>query len=118
MTLLTTRCASFLTAVALTLFGAAGSNATADAIGAALNAVSDTSPPHDATTGTMNGAAGTESGASTYSIPLVLPPGRAGMQPSLTLSYNSRRGDGLAGMGWALEGLSTIHRCPQTPEQD
>lgn len=80
--------------------------------------VADTIPVHDATTGTMAGQAGTDGGASTYQVPIVVPPGRAGMQPSLSLTYNSRSGDGIAGMGWTLSGLSSIHRCPQTPEQD
>src|SRR5205814_640236 len=30
----------------------------------------------------------------------------------------SRAGNGAAGMGWSLSGLSSIHRCPQTPAQD
>ena len=75
-------------------------------------------PAHDATVGTMAGQAGTDGGAATYSIPIVVPPGRAGMQPSLALSYSSRSGNGVMGLGWSVSGLSSIHRCPQTPEQD
>ncbi|MCP4550381.1 MAG: hypothetical protein GY835_28310 [bacterium] len=33
------------------------------------------------------------------------------MQPSLSLEYNSRRGNTLLGMGWRLAGLSNITRC-------
>ena len=81
-------------------------------------AVTDTVPTHDATTGTLAGQAGTSGGAATYSVPIVAPPGRAGMQPALSLNYNSRSGNGVMGMGWTISGLSSIHRCPQTPEQD
>jgi hypothetical protein len=36
------------------------------------------------------------------------------MQPSLSLSYRSNKVDGMMGFGWAVGGLSTITRCPQT----
>jgi hypothetical protein len=75
-------------------------------------------PVHDATVGAMAGQAGTDGGAAQYTIPIVVPPGRAGMQPSLSLNYNSRSGNGVMGMGWTISGLSSVHRCPQTPEQD
>ncbi len=75
-------------------------------------------PAHDPTVGRLAGTAGTSGGAATYSIPIVLPPGRHGMQPDLSLAYNSRSGNGIAGMGWSLSGLSSLHRCPQTLEQD
>lgn len=72
----------------------------------------------DATTGTMQGTASTDGGAAGYNVPIVVPPGRAGIEPKLSLNYNSRNGNGLMGMGWSLSGLSAMHRCPQTPEQD
>ena len=59
-----------------------------------------------------------ESGAATYSIPIAVPPGTAGMQPSLSLNYSSHSGNGLLGIGWSLGGLSVIHRCPRTYAQD
>jgi RHS repeat-associated protein len=50
-------------------------------------------------------------GAATYSLPIELPPGPGGLQPSLTLSYNSQVVDSASsrsqaswvGMGWSLE---------------
>ncbi|MBB3063009.1 RHS repeat-associated core domain-containing protein, partial [Microbulbifer rhizosphaerae] len=59
-----------------------------------------------------------ESGAATYSIPLSLPAGTAGVAPELSLNYSSQSGNGLLGHGWALGGLSAISRCRQTLGQD
>jgi hypothetical protein len=57
-------------------------------------------------------------GAATYSIPIRVVPGTAGMVPSLTLDYNSQYGSGFVGVGWSLAGLPAVSRCPQTLVQD
>lgn len=41
-------------------------------------------------------------GSVTTNFPIKLPAGRAGMQPSLNVSYNSEGGNGWMGMGWDL----------------
>jgi RHS repeat-associated protein len=57
-------------------------------------------------------------GAATYQIPLWLPPGAGGVQPSLTIAYDSQGGGGIVGPGWSLTGLSAITRCNKTFAQD
>lgn len=70
-------------------------------------------------TGKTNGSVevGADGGAS-FSTAIEIPPGTAGRQPALQLSYNSQSGYGVMGRGWALGGLSTITRCPKTIHQD
>jgi RHS repeat-associated protein len=41
-------------------------------------------------------------GSANYSIPLKIAPGRGGMQPSVSLNYNSASGNGPLGIGWSL----------------
>lgn len=54
-----------------------------------------------------------EAGAATYSIPITVPDGIAGVRPSLALTYSSAAGRGLVGPGWSLDGVSAISRCRQ-----
>lgn len=67
--------------------------------------------PVGATSGAFNVS---PSGAATYSIPIVVPPGVNGMVPKLTLNYKSQSGNGLLGMGWSMGGLSVVHHCGAT----
>jgi RHS repeat-associated protein len=52
-----------------------------------------------------------DAGAAVYSLRLEVPPGRAGLEPDLSLTYDSDRENGLLGMGFRLGGLSSIRRC-------
>ncbi len=60
----------------------------------------------------------TSSGGAVYTIPIECPPGIRDMHPSLSLDYNSQSGNGLAGWGWNLSGLSSIMRTPKTKYYD
>ncbi|XXF79241.1 toxin TcdB middle/N-terminal domain-containing protein [Myxococcaceae bacterium GXIMD 01537] len=42
-------------------------------------------------------------GSGSYAVKLAVPPGTAGLQPSLALAYDSGMGNGSLGIGWALE---------------
>lgn len=59
--------------------------------------------------GAFNSAARTSfqtdlfTGSFTNEVPIVVPPGRQESQPSLSLTYNSSRGNGWLGVGWALD---------------
>lgn len=57
-------------------------------------------------------------GAATYNVPIAIPPGIADVQPSISLTYNSQAGDGVAGRGMEIAGLSRISRCGSTLAQD
>lgn len=78
-----------------------------------------TSAPSDAAVGRTPGSfTVTDSGAASYSIPIFTPPGPRGVQPSVSLVYNSSTRRGYLGRGWSLAGFSSIRRCPRTKAQD
>ncbi len=69
------------------------------------------------------------SGTATFSVPISLPAGRAGVQPSLGLTYASTNGNSCVGFGWSLStpfivrqsdrGLPRYVDAPGwTPEED
>ncbi|MFN7551245.1 MAG: RHS repeat-associated core domain-containing protein [Pseudomonadota bacterium] len=68
--------------------------------------------------GTLPLQSGVSGGAATWSLPIEVPPGIQGVQPTLSVTYNSRSGNGIAGMGTSVSGLSSIHRCPATLATD
>ena len=59
--------------------------------------------------GVVNGQQSTSpSGSGVYTFPINVTPGILGMEPNLSITYNSQSGSGLLGMGWGLDGLSAI----------
>ena len=68
--------------------------------------------------GATPGEAGVSGGAAVYQVPIVVVPGRNGMQPSVSLNYNSRNGNGIAGVGFGLSAGGSISRCPATRAQN
>lgn len=83
--------------------------------------------------GKLNGQAGVSpSGAATYTIPIEVPTALSGLQPSISLQYNSQAklisnpmklsdihaGTGKMGLGWSIGGLSSIFRCPTDLTRD
>src|SRR3989338_2428038 len=59
------------------------------------------------------------SGALVLSLPIDIPPGRNGLQPDLTLDYNSQNTaqDSIVGYGWTLS-IPYIQRLNKTGSQD
>ncbi len=78
--------------------------------GGGITAQSDTS------VGVLPGSFGVSpSGGATYTIPLDLPAGRAGIKPDIAFVYNSQQKFGnILGQGWSLTGFSAITRSNPT----
>ncbi len=59
-----------------------------------------------------------ESGSLTYILPIEVLKGLNSFQPNIALAYNSQGGNGQAGWGWNIIGLSTITRGGKSKEID
>ena len=68
--------------------------------------------------GALQGRGSVSGGQASYAIPIIVPPGRKGMQPSVSLNYSSSSGSGVVGVGWGISGVSTISRCAATVDTD
>ena len=73
-------------------------------------------PSHNARVGGLPGEHSIEpNGSASYSIPIDLIGARNGLAPKLAFAYNSSGGNGALGIGWTMQGLSAIQRCPNDP---
>lgn len=54
----------------------------------------------------------TDGGQATYAYQIAVPPGIAGMEPKLSLSYSQGGVNGPLGVAWGIVGGSMITRCP------
>ncbi|MCT3721340.1 RHS repeat-associated core domain-containing protein [Elizabethkingia anophelis] len=53
-----------------------------------------------------------------YTLPIALPPGIKSVAPQVNLNYASGSGNGIAGYGWSLSGITSISRMGRTIEKD
>jgi hypothetical protein len=91
------------------------------------NSVSGQSNPSGETISTLNGSvfhdtkgdiAVGSSGQLQYSLPIALPPGINSVAPQMNLTYTSGSGNGIAGFGWSLSGITNIARIGKNIEKD
>jgi hypothetical protein len=57
-------------------------------------------------------------GAATYTIPIKVLQGTNGVTPQISLMYNSNTGNGIAGWGWNINGISAISRIGKDKYHD
>lgn len=58
------------------------------------------------------------SGAAVVNYPIFVPPGTAGLEPDISINYNSQAGYGELGLGWHLSASSSITRVGQNKYLD
>ncbi len=91
------------------------------------NSTAGQSNPSGETISTLNGSifhdtkgdiAVGSSGQLQYSLPIALPPGINSVAPQMNLMYTSGSGNGIAGFGWSLSGITNIARTGKNIEKD
>jgi RHS repeat-associated protein len=60
----------------------------------------------------------TGAGQLQYTLPISLPPGIKNVSPNISLLYLSNSGNGIAGFGWTISGITTITRIGKNIEKD
>ena len=103
------------TAFIALLFGVIAATAPSHA----QNAFGYVTPPDSSTTSTdpvgsiSSTFAVSPLGAATYTIPIECPQGLPGATPQIAITYNSQAGNGVAGYGCSISGISVITRVPR-----
>ena len=57
-------------------------------------------------------------GAAVYSVPIEVPKGLPGMEPNISITYNSQAGNGVVGYGCNITGISVISRVAKDVYHD
>ncbi|STD09972.1 Cell wall-associated polypeptide CWBP200 [Chryseobacterium carnipullorum] len=60
----------------------------------------------------------TGAGQLQFALPIALPPGVKSVSPNISLIYLSNSGNGIAGYGWTISGVTTISRIGKNIEKD
>ncbi len=68
--------------------------------------------------GALEGELKVQSGTAVYQLPVTVPKGKNGLNPSLSITYKQGSSNGVMGLGFHLSGLSVISRCAATKEID
>src|SRR5690554_883481 len=58
------------------------------------------------------------SGSANYTIPIAVPSGINSVQPEISINYSSQSGNGMAGWGWNIGGVSKITKIGTTLHHD
>lgn len=82
------------------------------------NPTGTTAPSGQSFHDTKGGVNVNSSGQLQYTLPLSLPPGVKDIAPNLDLNYLSGSGNGIAGFGWSVSGITTISRAGKIIEKD
>ncbi len=99
----------------LSLTGASASS------GSPLSATSSSAMTSNSASGigeTTGALSVSRTGGAKYDVPIAVPPGINGIAPEISLSYDSQAGNGIAGYGWNISGISTISKVPATAFHD
>lgn len=58
------------------------------------------------------------SGQLRYTLPIALPPGVKSVAPQVNLAYTSGSGNGIAGYGWHISGITAVSRTGKNMDRD